>query len=232
MPKMTYIPSISHLKLQTCCRVAQIHIMMSDPVVMVKNTFIHFEPEPISWQRHNTEPAVPKSFELDESSEAELNNMASSDCSTRETSDIEAQLTTVMFRNIPESYTREMLVDLFNKSGFKGYYDFVYLPINFRTDLVFGYAFVNFVDGEALSSFSRHFNGFKDWGLYTDKVAEVSVGCKLQGLEEHVRRYRDSPVMYRTVPDKHKPILFRNGVRVPFPPPTKKLRAPRMRGSH
>ena len=39
--------------------------------------------------------------------------------------------TTVMLRNIPNKYTREMLVKQLNQD-FKGRFDFVYLPIDFK----------------------------------------------------------------------------------------------------
>lgn len=51
-----------------------------------------------------------------------------------------------------------------------------------------------------------------------------------QGLEAHVERYRNSPVMHEDVPDTFKPVLFANGVRISFPLPTRKLRAPRLIG--
>mmetsp|Transcript_30241 Transcript_30241/g.66134 ORF Transcript_30241/g.66134 Transcript_30241/m.66134 type:complete len:157 (-) Transcript_30241:119-589(-) len=37
--------------------------------------------------------------------------------------------------------------------------------------------------------------------------------------------------MHEAVPDEYKPVVFQDGVRVPFPAATKKLRAPRMRHS-
>eukprot|EP00930_Biecheleria_cincta_P103915 TRINITY_DN96025_c0_g1_i1.p1 TRINITY_DN96025_c0_g1~~TRINITY_DN96025_c0_g1_i1.p1 ORF type:complete len:207 (-),score=37.35 TRINITY_DN96025_c0_g1_i1:399-1019(-) len=206
--------------------------MSPEPIlVTVKNTFIHVELPMTTLHRCRSAPTMSNACSVTESLEAS-SDRAVSDRSTQEDSDIEAQNTTVMFRNIPETYTREMLVDLFDSQGFKAYYDFVYLPINFRTDLAFGYAFVNFVDNGALRKFSNHFNGYCDWGFDSDKIAEITLSCKLQGLEEHVKRYRDSPVMFRSVPDKHKPMLFFAGHRVPFPPPTKKLKAPRMRGAY
>ena len=36
--------------------------------------------------------------------------------------------------------------------------------------------------------------------------------------------------MHKDVPDEFKPIIFRAGIRVPFPPPTKRVRPPRSKG--
>merc|ERR1719188_2087772 len=40
--------------------------------------------------------------------------------------------TTVMLRNIPNRYTRDMLIERLNE-GYKDQYDFVYLPIDFNS---------------------------------------------------------------------------------------------------
>jgi hypothetical protein len=42
-------------------------------------------------------------------------------------------------------------------------------------------------------------------------------------LRNQVELYRNSPVMHHSVPDACKPILLRNGVRIPFPAPTARL---------
>lgn len=45
----------------------------------------------------------------------------------------------------------------------------------------------------------------------------------LQGLEKHVEKYRNSPVMHDSVGHEARPILIQDGKRVAFPPPTKKI---------
>merc|ERR1712087_414117 len=59
------------------------------------------------------------------------------------------------------------------------------------------------------------------------KTVEVEWSGSLQGLEKHVERYRDSPMMHKRVRDELKPMLFVGGQRVAFPPPTKALKMPR-----
>jgi len=58
-------------------------------------------------------------------------------------------------------------------------------------------------------------------------VCSVSWSQPLRGLEAHVDRYRNSPLMHALVPDTYRPLLFRDGQRIAFPPPTKKIKAPR-----
>jgi len=57
-------------------------------------------------------------------------------------------------------------------------------------------------------------------------VCEVSWSGPHQGFKAHVERYRNSPVMHRSVPDAYKPIIFQDGVRQDFPRPTRKIKAP------
>jgi RNA recognition motif-containing protein len=137
--------------------------------------------------------------------------------------------TTIMMRDIPNSYCTDRLVELFDFSGFARRYDFVYLPMDFRTDMSLGYAFINFVSNADAQQFMEVFDGFSNWMNPSPKVCQVSWADPNQGLAEHVERYRNSPVMHDNIPDSYKPRLYKNGVRFPFPPPTKRIRPPRVR---
>jgi hypothetical protein len=137
--------------------------------------------------------------------------------------------TTVMLRNLPNNYSRTMLLDLIDSEGFKGMYDFIYLPIDFTTKACLGYAFVNLSNHEVAEQFRMCMDGFSDWIIPSRKNCIVSWSSPHQGLEDHLERYRNSPVMHPDVPDECKPVLFQSSVRTHFPPPTKKLRAPRIR---
>jgi len=139
----------------------------------------------------------------------------------------EEDWTTVMVRNIPNNYTREMLLDLFDSQGLAGHYDFVYLPVDFKRDSSLGYAFVNLSSNEGVKLIQEKLEGFTDWAIPTEKVCEIGWSKPLQGLKAHLDRYRNSPVMHEDVPEKYKPLYFIDGKNVPMPPSTKKLRAPR-----
>jgi len=137
-----------------------------------------------------------------------------------------ADRTTVMLRNIPNNYTREMFLALLDDNGFAGRYDFFYLPCDFLRQANLGYAFVNLVDASAVDAAWATFDGFADWALPSQKVCQVKWSGPHQGLEAHVERYRNSPVMHKRVPDEYKPIIFHAGVCKPFPRPSKKIKAP------
>eukprot|EP00434_Breviolum_minutum_P038369 symbB.v1.2.034033.t2/scaffold4320.1/size63662/6 len=149
--------------------------------------------------------------------------------------------TTVMLRNLPNNYTRLMVVNLLNQEisflqnmrrfpeGFKGKFDFLYLPIDFRSKAGLGYAFVNLCDPSYVQQFWKTFDGFTKWVLPSSKVCQVSWSGPHQGQAAHVERYRSSPIMHSSVPDECKPIVLLDGERVDFPEALKKIRAPRQR---
>jgi len=134
-----------------------------------------------------------------------------------------------MLRNLPNNYSRDMLLDLLDKQGFHGFYDFAYYPVDFKRWAGLGYAFVNFVDHITALRAWRHFEGFCGWDLPSHKVVSVCWGSPLQGLTECTDRYRNSAVMHEDVPDYFKPVVFSQGLRVDFPAPTKSIRNPRWR---
>lgn len=109
-------------------------------------------------------------------------------------------------------------------------YNFIYIPVDHSTNVGFGYAFINFTTSGGARFFREHFSGFAEWTSHeSNEKMEVVWSQAHQGIQEHVDRLRNSPVMHESVPDILKPALYVKGVRVPFPPPTKKPRAPRIR---
>jgi len=145
---------------------------------------------------------------------------------TEEQCEVAEVLTTVVIRNMPQAYTRDMLLELLDSEGFQNQYDFVYLPLDFNKSCSFGYAFVNMVSPHAAQRFHEVFAGFSRWSVPHDVPwdEEAEVGwATLQGLEKHVDKYRNSPVMHENVDNEARPILLKDGQRVAFPSPTKKI---------
>ena len=134
-----------------------------------------------------------------------------------------SEKTTVVLRNLPADLCRSEFVQMLDEAGFAKRYDFVYLPTNFRNMTVFGYAIINFCDTEDAEAALEHFRGMHFGGQ--DVITEWSKSQ--QGYDDLVCRYRDSPVMHSSVPDKHKPIILAEGCAQPFPPPTQPLQPPR-----
>jgi len=137
--------------------------------------------------------------------------------------------TSVMLRNIPKMYSRNEVRELIDSQGFAGKYDFLYLPMDFKQGTNLGYAFVNLSLTTDAHEFVLHFAGFKGWLMSNEEVCEVSWSNQQQGLDQHIERYRNSPVMHEIVPEEWKPLILAAGQVVPFPAPTKKIKSPRIR---
>lgn len=148
------------------------------------------------------------------------------DCAVRRAATPAGRKTTIMLKHMPNNYDQQMLLAMLAKEGFAGKYDFVYLPMDFRRNAGLGYAFVNLSDATEVPRFWQTFQGYRNWDLPTQKVCELSWSFPLQGLGAHVDRFRNSPVMHPSVPEHFKPMVFLDGQRVPFPPPTKSIKAP------
>jgi len=132
--------------------------------------------------------------------------------------------TTLMLRNLPNDYNRELFLDMLDEECLAGEYDFVYFPVDFQTGSGLGYAFVNFTSHEEAVRAWQLLDGFKDWVVGSTKVCEARWSNPVQGLTANVQRYRNSPVMHDKVPDSYKPVVFSNGVRVEYPAPKKPIK--------
>lgn len=136
------------------------------------------------------------------------------------------RVTTVMLRNIPVTYDRNMLLTDLDSRGFRGAYDFFYLPIDFQTGNNIGYAFVNLVSEAEVARFRTTYQGLQ---LSADRSNKICAVCdaQKQGLHQNVEHYRNSPVM--GMEEQYHPMVFENGVRRPFPGPTRPLKQVRQR---
>lgn len=137
--------------------------------------------------------------------------------------------TTLLLKNIPPTCTTAMLVDMLNSQGFDGSYNFVYAPTDFRSLTSFGYGFVNLVSFSEAVRMMDSLDGYEGWVSSGINAMEVCWSMPHQGLDLQIRRFQNSPVMHPSVPDEIKPMIFTDGVRSPFPEPTKQLREPRAR---
>jgi len=141
--------------------------------------------------------------------------------------------TTLRLTYLPPNLKREHLVTLLHlKACFL--YDLIYVPRDMRKQNPpgLGYAFVNFLTSAAAKDASEKLEGFNAWkqlGSFTSpKVCKVKWGDR-QGLLNNIQFYRNSSVMHDDVPDECKPALYNGRIRVPFPPPEKKVRPPKIR---
>ncbi|KAJ8530217.1 hypothetical protein K7X08_037052 [Anisodus acutangulus] len=113
--------------------------------------------------------------------------------------------TTVMIKNIPYDYKREMLMQFLDEyclvenqkaTDSKGQhvvsaYDFLYLPMDFKSKSGKGYAFVNFTDHRTVWKFFCAFN--EKINVFPRSYRTVNiVTAKIQGKESLVKRFKET----------------------------------------
>lgn len=108
--------------------------------------------------------------------------------------------------------------------GFHGKYDFVYVPIGFDNLQSFGYCFINFVTHEEALRFGDSYTGTR---FFEECIGSAEWCGALQGLENYIERYRNSPLMHKAMPAEVKPMMFKNGQPMALPPPTKPIKVPK-----
>jgi len=143
-----------------------------------------------------------------------------------ETSLSEKTYTTLMCKNVPNDLSRSMFIAMLDSEGLAGLYDLVYVPLDFTKNVGFGYAFVNFQNHEGAVLAMQCLQGFARWRVPSSKTLEVVWSSPHQGLDHNVKIHRNSRIMHDQMPDEYKPILLKDGVRVEFPRPTRRIRAP------
>jgi len=138
--------------------------------------------------------------------------------------------TTILVSNLPRVCNRSMLVEILTAEGLLLDCDLVYLPVEFKVGIGYGYGFVNFTTHQAACAALEVLDGLTNSGKesLTEGALEARWSVK-QGLLTHIDMYRNSPVMHKSVDDEAKPALLMRGMRMPFPEPTCRLRAPRQR---
>ncbi|KAK2665415.1 hypothetical protein Ddye_003989 [Dipteronia dyeriana] len=138
--------------------------------------------------------------------------------------------TTVMIRNIPNRFTRDMLMDflddhcnLENQKAkqliiqihnidaeaepiFVSAFDFLYLPMDFKSGVNKGYAFVNFTDPKAAWKFYLSSHNLS-WGSFkSNKILQIA-SARLQGREE-LERHFESTVFACEGKHEYLPVCF------------------------
>jgi hypothetical protein len=91
-------------------------------------------------------------------------------------------LTTLMLKGIPCRFSQESLMALIDDAGFKGKYDFFYLPKDGKRSANLGYAFMNFEDQHSAELFTANFQGV---ALAPDRSMKICTiaPADIQGLQ-------------------------------------------------
>lgn len=125
--------------------------------------------------------------------------------------------TTLMVKNIPNRVSREQLAEEIMSKMPVGSFDFLYLPIDFKSRAGFGYAFINCTSEESVELFITQFHKRRltcAEGIYA-KPIEVTV-ARVQGFTANINRLISSPVLF-SADEGSLPLIFnRDQVSIPF----------------
>jgi len=103
------------------------------------------------------------------------------------------EMTTLMVRGIPCSFSQDTLMKLIDNAGMKGKYDFFYLPRAGNNGSNLGYAFINFTDGKTAEFCMATFNGVPLDPSRSMKICTISPG-DIQGLANLRKHFRRTAV--------------------------------------
>ena len=99
----------------------------------------------------------------------------------------EDQRTTLMIKNIPNKFTKDHFLSIFNKK-FEGKFNLFLLPTDIKEKKNYGYAFINFINNFYIINFYYSFNGKKWENTNSVKICEL-VYSKIQGITKMIKHY-------------------------------------------
>ena len=141
----------------------------------------------------------------------------SSDHYSKFSSHVPSGQTTLMMKNIPNKLTREELLGSIKSSMPRGSFNFLYMPIDFKSRCNFGYAFINLVSDVYVEQFTSSFSKRRLPGAidYCSRAVEVVV-ARVQGFNANINRLISSPVLF-AADEGSLPLIFgADHVSVPF----------------
>lgn len=126
----------------------------------------------------------------------------------------DVQVTTLMFRNIPNKYTQNTLLREIDEFGFTDTYNFFYLPMDVHNRSNVGYAFINFETPNDAERFRAVFSEHRFQRFNSRKIGGVCT-AHVQGLEENVRHFENRAVT-QAKNDQYRPIVLKARQRIEF----------------
>ena len=105
---------------------------------------------------------------------------------------LEDKRTTVMIKNIPNKFNKDILLDIIDQN-FKGTYDIFILPIDINKNRNYGYAFINFINSYFIPYFYFMFNGKKWSNTNSEKICEITYS-NIQGKNNLILHYHNKIV--------------------------------------
>jgi len=115
-----------------------------------------------------------------------------------------ANVTTLMVRNVPTTFTQKQLLTLLLSDMAEGTIDFFYLPTDISSKRNLGYAFVNFSSASAAEQFKLVFVG----RLFVAGYPGLTVTpATVQGLEANISNVLSNPTVRRIKNPLYMPVF-------------------------
>eukprot|EP00442_Polarella_glacialis_P028421 CAMPEP_0115105528 /NCGR_PEP_ID=MMETSP0227-20121206/36056_1 /TAXON_ID=89957 /ORGANISM="Polarella glacialis, Strain CCMP 1383" /LENGTH=217 /DNA_ID=CAMNT_0002502837 /DNA_START=146 /DNA_END=799 /DNA_ORIENTATION=+ len=162
------------------------------PNLRVKNGFLETVPEVVCKRRSKSEPAV----KLTGAGCAAKAKSEWSKGKAKSFPDVKPPVVqTLMVRNVPNRYTKKMLLQEIDEAGFGDTYDFLHLPLDPVSGINGGYAFINFVDPEVPGWFRQRFEQARLKLFASSKILSIDP-ASLQGFEANYKHYANARVAH------------------------------------
>merc|ERR1712100_530322 len=111
---------------------------------------------------------------------------------------------TLMLRNMPVRYTQRMFLAEIRRAGFDRTFDFIYMPMDFKTRNNHGFCFLNFIDFNFARQFVQEFEGRRLAAFKSPKKIEISA-ANTQGLYGNMNSFQGAE---KEIPPEFQPIIF------------------------
>jgi hypothetical protein len=128
-------------------------------------------------------------------------NKRTSDINIYKILTLEERRTTLMIKNVPNKFTNDIFLSIFNKE-FEDKFDLFLLPTDIKEKKNYGYAFINFINPLDIIYFFYRFNGKKWPNTNSVKICEI-VFSKIQGINKMIKHYHIK-VMYQKIMMKNE----------------------------
>jgi len=125
--------------------------------------------------------------------------------------------TTLILSNLPKDLQQEDLIEIIDKEGFSGFYDFLHMPMDLDLSSNLGYATVNLTRHEYGLALSALMHGRSSWCGANTLACQVTWDTHSQGLTQLIEHYQGHPACGDKVPLDMRPTWFSSGWPHPLP---------------
>ena len=194
----------------------------ADEMLVVHNTFLELcrmaDLHTVNPDRFISAPAAFGSSSVPVQVPTEVKNAGAVEAVLRQPlADNTVPQTAVMMRNIPTRISSKTLIEvvLSYKQPLTELVDFLYLPIDFKTNKNLGYCFINFRSEADAAEFIAKFNDKKYVFCETSEKRLQITFSNRQGFAKNVEVFTQTK-MLDTWPDEFRPLALFNGALVPI----------------